>query len=109
VNDLDDVFIGNNWIVSAVAAIAETPGRVEKLFLNNENKMSPAGIYAVQLYALGLPMTVMIDDYFPAIQQDEDNVTTLFSLLDHDTPLWGMLIEKAFAKRYGNYEHITYG
>lgn len=35
---LDEVFIGSSWFVAALAQIAETPGRVEKLFLNTENK-----------------------------------------------------------------------
>ena len=33
-------FIGNSWFVSAIAALAEFPGRVEKLFLNNKNELS---------------------------------------------------------------------
>ncbi len=38
VEDMQDAWIGNNWLVSAVTAIAETPGRIEKLFLNNKNE-----------------------------------------------------------------------
>jgi len=29
--------------------------------------------------------------------------------LGDETPLWGAIMEKAFAKKYGNYEHITSG
>lgn len=59
-------------MISALTAIAETPGRVEKLFLNTENRQSPAGVYAVNIYTLGFPMTVMIDDFLPVITH-EDN------------------------------------
>ena len=38
VADLDDVFTGNNWLVSAISTITETPGRLEKLFLNLKNE-----------------------------------------------------------------------
>ena len=63
----------------------------------------------MQLYALGMPMTVVVDDYLPAFEQEDGTFTTLFSELSADSPLWTVIIEKAFAKRYGNYEHITEG
>lgn len=46
VADLDNVFSNNNWLVSAISTITETPGRLEKLFLNLKNEQSPAGVYA---------------------------------------------------------------
>ena len=109
INDFPSLFTGNSWLVSGLAAIAETPGRIEKLFLNTDNNQSPSGLYAVQLYALGLPMTIVVDDYLPAIEQEDKSFTTLFSELTKESPLWTVMIEKAFAKRYGNYEHITTG
>ena len=54
-------------------------------------------------------MTVMVDDYLPTFKHSDGNLTTVYSKLSADTPLWGALLEKAFAKRYGNYEHITEG
>lgn len=74
-----------------------------------KNEQAKGGVYAVQIYALGMPMTVMVDDYLPMISQEDDEVSTLYSLLGNDTPLWGAILEKAFAKRYGNYEHVTEG
>lgn len=56
-----------------------------------------------------MPMTVMVDDFVPVITQEDDDKTTFYSLLGEDTPIWGAIMEKAFAKRYGNYEHITSG
>lgn len=45
--------------------MAETPGRIEKMFLNMQNKQAAGGVYAVQIHALGMPMTVMVDDFLP--------------------------------------------
>ena len=45
--DLDEIFTGNNWFVSAIGAVAEFPGRIEKMFLNTQNRHSAGGIYAV--------------------------------------------------------------
>ena len=48
-------FIGNCWFISGVAALAEFPGRIEKLFLNNKNELSQTGIYAINIYTFGFP------------------------------------------------------
>ena len=53
--DLKLGFLGNSWFVSALAALAEFPGRIEKLFLNNHNELSRTGIYGINLYTLGFP------------------------------------------------------
>lgn len=54
-------------------------------------------------------MTVMVDDYLPTFKHSDGSFTTYNTKLGSDTPLWAPLLEKAFAKRYGNYEHITEG
>jgi len=54
-------------------------------------------------------MTVMVDDFLPTFKHSDDSFSTLYSKINGETPLWGALLEKAFAKRYGNYEHITEG
>ena len=38
---------------------------MEKVFLNQDNYQNKAGIYAVNFYSLGVPHTVVIDDYLP--------------------------------------------
>lgn len=107
--EMDDSWIGNNWLVAAISHIAEKPGRIEKLFLNNKNTQSPSGIYGVNIYVLGFPMTVMVDEYLPLISQEDGSSTTIFSKVNDGGALWAPLLEKAFAKRYGNYEHIEKG
>ena len=63
--DMRQGAIGNCWFISAASALSEVPGRVEKIFLNANNEISAAGIYAVQLYTLGIPHTVIVDDWLP--------------------------------------------
>ena len=53
--DMVQGFIGNCWFISGVAALAEFPGRIEKLFLNNKNELSPTGIYGINIYTFGFP------------------------------------------------------
>ena len=109
--DLSREFIGNSWFVSAIAALAEFPNRIEKLFLNNVNELSETGVYGVNIYTLGIPHTIVVDDYLPLIKNNEGRYTTLYSEVgdDEDSSIWGAIMEKAFAKRYGNYEHIIGG
>ena len=63
--DIRQGSIGNCWFMAAASAIAEYPGRMEKIFLNNVNEVSKLGIYAVNFYTLGVPHTVIVDDYLP--------------------------------------------
>ena len=47
----------------------------------------------------------MIDDFLPMnVSQDDQFFTTLYA-----QSIWGGLLEKAFAKRFGCYEHIIQG
>ena len=92
--------------MSAASALAEIPGRIERIFLNNDNKVNEHGIYGVNFYTLGIKHTVIVDDYLPL---DSDWGTTLFAHVGSDNALWGPILEKAFAKYHGNYEHIIGG
>ena len=84
------------------SAVARKAGRIESIFYNTE--LSSNGIYALRLYILGVPTTVTIDDHLPLV-----NGNSIFAAASPDGALWGMLIEKAFAKLHGNYESIALG
>ena len=95
--------------MAACHALAKVPSRVENLFLNLENKLSPNGIYGVNIYLLGVPHTVIIDDYLPLVEASRGTFKTYFSNISPDSGFWVPLLEKAFAKLYGNYKHIEGG
>jgi hypothetical protein len=61
--DIEQGELGNCWVLSSLTAMAEYEGRIEKIFLNKT--LSKNGVYGVQMYALGVPVTVMVDDYLP--------------------------------------------
>lgn len=90
--------------MAALSGYAEYTQRVENTFVNTETNAN--GIYAVNLYALGVPHTVVIDDYL-ALMDGEDS--TIFSQLSSDNGLWGPYIEKAIAKLHGNFHHLEGG
>lgn len=108
--DMTQGYIGNCWFISGVSAMAEYPGRVEKLFVNTTNsELSKRGIYGINIYTLGLPQTIIVDDYLPLRRGDDGSYKALYARISDDRAIFGPIIEKAFAKRYGNYEHIIAG
>ena len=64
-DDINQGGLGNCWFLAALSAIAEKPGRLEKVFLNTENYQNRAGVYGFEFYSLGVPHTVVIDDFLP--------------------------------------------
>ena len=92
--------------MAGASAVAEVPGRIERIFLNNSNALSKTGIYGINIYALGVPLTILIDDYLP-VKEFNDNL--FFGKAGKDDSVWGSLLEKAFAKLHGNYDHIEGG
>ena len=95
--------------MSAASALSEHPGRLEKVFLNNIDEVSPNGIYAVNLYTLGVPHTVIVDDYLPMRRISNGRLGFWFAGLGTDGSIWGAILEKAFAKFHGNYLHLSMG
>ena len=94
--------------MSGASAVAEVPGRLETIFLNNENRLSPNGIYGVNIYSLGVPHTVIVDDWLP-LRHNGIELMTLFAQVGNDHSIWGPILEKVFAKYYGNYSHLVGG
>ena len=70
--------------------------------------MNDEGIYAVQFYSLGVPHTIIVDDYMPTRTWGRGD-NTLLGHRGDDGSFWGALIEKAFAKYWGNYKHTSGG
>jgi len=60
------------------------------------------------MYLLGMPITVVVDDYLP-LMESWDGYSTLYANVGNDGALWGTLFEKTFAKYLGQYEAIDAG
>lgn len=78
---------------------------MQKVFLNTESTLNAKGIYALQFHSLGVPHTIVIDDYLPLTQGNN----TILAHAGDDKSLWGPIFEKAFAKYHGNYLQIAGG
>ena len=64
-------------------------------------------MYAVQFYALGVPITIEVDDLLPVDKKNEKS--TWFASVGDDGSIWAPIIEKAFAKFHGSYARTILG
>ena len=89
--------------------MAEVPGRVENIFINHEDNatrgISKNGIYALNLYALMMPIVVTIDDRLPQCEDNPYN-TRMYARIGEDGSVWAPLLEKAMAYYHGTYEAL---
>ena len=75
------------------------------MFLIQE--LNSAGIYALKLYVMGIPVTVSVDEFLPFNKESEYGL--FYGKFSPDKGLWMPILEKAAAKLYGNYEMLYAG
>ena len=105
-NDILQGSLGDCYFLSALSAMAEFPQRIQRLFETSEYE--PSGCYKVKIMDMGVWKEYVLDDYFPCTPEG----TIAFSGPREEkgtTELWVMLLEKAWAKRFGCYYDIEYG
>lgn len=88
--------------MSALAALAERPALIERMFVTKE--YSSLGLYELRISKNGEWHNVIIDDYIPCYP----NGGPLFSSTN-DNSIWVLLLEKAYAKLHGGYKTLTGG
>lgn len=102
INDTLQGFLGDCWVLSMVAAIAEFPKRIWNIFETHE--YNSAGVYSLRLYDMGVPVSIVIDDFLPIAGDG-----SLYSKANPGKETWPILLEKAFAKLHGTYKSIDGG
>jgi len=81
--------------------MAYVPERVFSRFITKTpNK---AGIYLVTLFANGVETPVIVDDFFPIKYNQPAFLST------NTGRIWGMILEKAWAKLHGSYMRTKSG
>ncbi len=99
IHDIMQGGLGDCYFLGAVSALAEFPGRVERLFLTKE--FSPVGKYRIALCFSGVWLRITVDDHLPVTPQKK-----LAFARSLNFELWVSLLEKAYAKCFGAYAHI---
>ena len=92
-HDLAQGACGDCWLIASIAALAEHPSLVRRLFVNHE--INDRGKYQVRLYNHHKAKfeIITIDDYLPV----ESNGTPVFAK-PRGGEIWVCLLEKAIAK-----------
>jgi len=104
-NDLEQGGLGDCWLISTFAALAEFPNSIESIVY--PKAISPEGRYTVSLYDYQTRsiMPVAVDDRIPKGRYDKP----AFTDFSKDEELWPCILEKAVAKQAGCYENIQGG
>ena len=69
----------------------------------DQKKMNAAGAYSLRMYDMGVPVSIVLDDFLPI---NPSWGTNTFAWTDADLELWPLLVEKAYSKLNGDYNSI---
>jgi calpain-15 len=105
VTDIAQGGLGDCWLMSALCCMAERPGQLYKIFV--QNAYSDRGKYSIRIFdgRAGKWVTVTIDDLLPV----EKATGQLLYAQPKGRELWVLLLEKAFAKFCGSYADLDGG
>ena len=88
-----------------LAALAEKPERIEKLFDNSsENEQ---GVYAINWFKNGVPTETIVDDFIPCKGEGESSRPCFSTTKSNE--LWVLILEKAWAKVHNDYVRVIAG
>lgn len=105
-NDILQGKLGDCYYLSTLSAIAEFPKRIEKLFDTQEYQ--PSGCYTVNIFDMGVETDYIVDDFFPCSK--DGSIAFSGPKIDGGiAEMWVLLLEKAWAKRFGSYWAIDAG
>lgn len=101
-SDIRQGVIGDCWLCSAIASLAEWPDRIKRLF--DQTEISSNGAYTVNLYFMGAPVKIVVDDQVPCndFEPFQPCVTS-----SKDAEIWIPILEKACAKFHDGYEYLV--
>jgi hypothetical protein len=105
-DDVKQGVLGNCWLISAIAAMAEFPGAVQNMMPTKER--SRRGKYSLRLWneLKKKWVVVTVDDQIPC---NTSNGGLPHFAKPNGNEMWVMLFEKAFAKYCGSYKNLVGG
>ena len=93
--------IANTYYLSALHGLSQYPNLINQLFITK--KVNQECVYQISLFIDGEFQTVFIDDFVPVVK----GTSTPFFTKTTSSEIWGLLLEKAWAKVNGGYLNIV--
>lgn len=102
-SDVGQGCLGNCYLIAGLAALAEDPNHILKMF--NVARNPDLGIYRVVMCKNGWRHVVTVDDLFPT----SNGKPAFASNKNELAEMWPAIMEKLYAKLYGSYASIAGG
>lgn len=92
-HSLNQGALGNCWFLASMMNMGlKDQAKFEDLFVYTE--LNDQRVYAVDFYSLGIPVTIVVDDYIPTYSWG----LPAFGKVSDNKGLWPIILEKAFGK-----------
>lgn len=98
--------LGDCYFLSALSALAEFPHRIMRLF--DTKDFEPSGCYIVSMLETGVIKDHIIDSFFPVDRSGRPAFSGP-KVESGVSELWVVILEKAYANRFGSYDAIQAG
>lgn len=126
-NDVNVGIFNDEWLLSAISMIAASGGGgadgeivrgIANLFVGHYGvdgeitHNTEVGAFCLRIYKDGIWIPVVVDDLLPMLQRENwtnENRGLACAHAHECSSIWVQLIEKAFAKFYGNYAELSTG
>ena len=105
--DLKQGSVGNCWLISAIAALAEWPEMVKSLIA--QHKLSHTGRFDVTLFhpVQERWVSLAVDDRLPVEDAGDGSIRLTGAEITAEKELWPAILEKAFARLWGSFEALS--
>ncbi|EPQ20138.1 Calpain-13 [Myotis brandtii] len=102
--DIQQGKAGDCWFLAALGSLTQNPQHLQKILMNQSFSHQYAGIFCFWFWQCGQWAEVVVDDRLPVL-----NRKYLFVHPLNNQEFWPCLLEKAYAKFRGSYQHLHYG
>ncbi|XP_077285605.1 calpain-1 catalytic subunit-like isoform X2 [Arctopsyche grandis] len=97
--------LGDPWLLAAASSLALTPRFLERVVPPDQDfEENYSGMFRFRFWHFGEWKEVLVDDRLPTFRG-----RLIYLHSSTTTEFWASLMEKAYAKLYGNYENLSSG